>query len=938
MMMRLSRLMTGITRTASVLIFLAIAAFCLLLFIATEGALRRAVAPAAHLQSLRIATKAEDVVVGRVELGQRAGAQSAEIAHLRAVHNPLSGWSVGNVAVHRRMLLLYEDGRPSQFARRFVLQEGSMIRLSGTQVTVEAIAPDHLILNVRGNARERRFRLTHQRGYKPRLEPLGASPLWLDDESCGLGKSIFAQARQELAALDRFSTQERRLITIGGGVDCADRIGTGGATRMLGLMVQGDRYSVAPLSDGGLSARLQHPYGPVRSFAQLLWPLEGVRGLILGRTYYTVRHARGLPLELMPRDNITLFLQPESEAVCTDERKADPRSACALREARAQTERRGDLAMILTPLRAVSLGAWSPGERFWSLIWRAAVALAIGAGVAFAVYSLFGRVARQRIWNWRLHRGEGITTALTLGAALSVLIFYLLLDPLSGEVPRALLTLCLLLSWSLATLALLRVPETSPRYWVFWLAISGLIALGSLSAEQLALGAANTRWLGFDLKHMRSLMASFFVITVLLSFDMEGIRSLLYMAVHGKGLRARMLRMIPVMLLVAAFGLWLLFGREEGLGDFQPMEAGKFLAVLFFAITATRLYQERLFAAALTKRALLVGGVLLFALFYAVMFGIIPGLKGDLSPVLILAVVGCLMMVMVGGILRAHRFAQIRLKNGIGAPPGAPPRRAHWLRRPWMETLAIWAGALILILGSAAALHQIAQIESQLGDARAASFSIPEQRVAMYLKPELHPDLGSQLIQSLRLIGQTPCYDEPLCRAPQDRFGPNPAELMRLPAVQDDFALAFFINRFGTLGAVLLASLQVIVLWMMLDASLRAYRWAGGDYADDAARQTLAFINIGGTLMLAAHWTIAWGNAFGAIPIMGQPMTWLSAANSHILFMALPFLMVTVTLMRLPSAQELRRNEGRVSQAPPPYPMPLLARAALRVKNVLRRA
>ena len=42
------------------------------------------------------------------------------------------------------------------------------------------------------------------------------------------------------------------------------------------------------------------------------------------------------------------------------------------------------------------------------------------------------------------------------------------------------------------------------------------------------------------------------------------------------------------------------------------------------------------------------------------------------------------------------------------------------------------------------------------------------------------------------------------------------------------------------------------------------------------------------------HWTIAWCNTLGLLPVMGQPMTWLSAGNSHLLGFALMSLTIAL--------------------------------------------
>ena len=43
-----------------------------------------------------------------------------------------------------------------------------------------------------------------------------------------------------------------------------------------------------------------------------------------------------------------------------------------------------------------------------------------------------------------------------------------------------------------------------------------------------------------------------------------------------------------------------------------------------------------------------------------------------------------------------------------------------------------------------------------------------------------------------------------------------------------------------------------------------------------------------GAALLAAHFLMSWGTNLGFLPVMGQPMTLLSAAGSHLLLLLLP--------------------------------------------------
>jgi cell division protein FtsW len=111
---------------------------------------------------------------------------------------------------------------------------------------------------------------------------------------------------------------------------------------------------------------------------------------------------------------------------------------------------------------------------------------------------------------------------------------------------------------------------------------------------------------------------------------------------------------------------------------------------------------------------------------------------------------------------------------------------------------------------------------------------------------------------------------------------------MKVPAVQDDFITAFFLNRFGGLAGLCLLGLQLVYLALLFALSRRieaATRQA--DFRDQNAGRVLGFTLFGLAWMHAIHWGIAWGNTLGLLPVMGQPMTWMSAGNSHLLGFAL---------------------------------------------------
>jgi cell division protein FtsW (lipid II flippase) len=131
------------------------------------------------------------------------------------------------------------------------------------------------------------------------------------------------------------------------------------------------------------------------------------------------------------------------------------------------------------------------------------------------------------------------------------------------------------------------------------------------------------------------------------------------------------------------------------------------------------------------------------------------------------------------------------------------------------------------------------------------------------------------------------------------RWGDNNEEAMAIPVVQFDFTAAFLMSRFGVELGFLVVLLQFVVLTMMIDGAWRVFRWRDGDVADRFTRQVLCFITLGSALLLASQWAIAWGNVLGLLPVMGQPMTWISSSGSHIILVAVPITAAIVVTFRV---------------------------------------
>jgi len=159
-----------------------------------------------------------------------------------------------------------------------------------------------------------------------------------------------------------------------------------------------------------------------------------------------------------------------------------------------------------------------------------------------------------------------------------------------------------------------------------------------------------------------------------------------------------------------------------------------------------------------------------------------------------------------------------------------------------------------------------------------------KDRIMVWAQPDLHPHSGSQVLGSMDLVGQGK-WD-----GARDWFGKN-GQSQTLPAVQDDFITAFLINRFGGIAGLLLLATQLSYVLLIFGLGRVVERqMEEGDFREQNAGVVIGFTLYGLAWMSVAHWLISWGNTLGLLPVMGQPMTWMTAGNSHLIAFALVIL------------------------------------------------
>jgi cell division protein FtsW len=216
------------------------------------------------------------------------------------------------------------------------------------------------------------------------------------------------------------------------------------------------------------------------------------------------------------------------------------------------------------------------------------------------------------------------------------------------------------------------------------------------------------------------------------------------------------------------------------------------------------------------------------------------------------------------------------------------------------RALAAALGLLVLLAGGAiAVLHGGAEP----GQAAPAG-DFYADRFQAWLAPAQHPHTGQQLLLGARAIGDGGWWgaDQALGLA---GLGQAAGAAMLVPAVQDDFAPAFFLNRHGLAGALLLWALQAAFIVGLLRTALRGH--AAGAAARDHRHAWLGrfryFALCGGAAFVLGHLLLSWGSNLAILPVMGQPMSFLSAGGSHLLFFLCPLLAFSAA-----SASSLEEN------------------------------
>jgi len=433
-----------------------------------------------------------------------------------------------------------------------------------------------------------------------------------------------------------------------------------------------------------------------------------------------------------------------------------------------------------------------------------------------------------------------VATALLLaGCAMAALIL-----PRSLPAPPASLSLllvaCALLLW-------LSHPE---RRSLTGICACSLFALGLLAQLELGLAASESTWLRFYQKSS-ALLAIAMAAAVL---GQQWLKQRQAHGLHWSQRRIEWLLAGYAALALCALLLQVLFGDETGVFDLQPVELAKLALTALSAHCLALRFNWREQRATLAERGSRWLHLIAPALLFLMLLGLALVQVDDFSP-LILLLVWCTSMALAYALAARH-----------------------------YALLFVVVSVMVLAAASIATLRL-------LGSDELIRWGFYADRFLVWLHPTLHPHTGQQLLAGARAIAEGGWWGS-------DRhlglltLGQSAGEVLRVPAIQDDFAASFFLNRHGLLAGLLLWCLQALFLYGLVRSAWQNYQFAcaARNFHQAWLGRFRYFTLCGGAALVLGHFLLSWGTNLAIFPIMGQPMSFLSAGGSHLLFFLCPLL------------------------------------------------
>jgi cell division protein FtsW len=292
------------------------------------------------------------------------------------------------------------------------------------------------------------------------------------------------------------------------------------------------------------------------------------------------------------------------------------------------------------------------------------------------------------------------------------------------------------------------------------------------------------------------------------------------------------------------------FGDEGGWSGFQPFELAK-LALVLLAAHALTVGAGEGGARKLSRWSLSLGPVLLLL----VASGFALGVLRDFSP---------LVLLLLWALALAWSYLRVHPRSG------------------WR-----WGGRLALLVLVGLLAGGVIWLRQQPDS---FPLDLKPIRIRAWAAPEQYPHAGYQLRRALEAIRAGGWTGAVWNDAANER-------VMAVPLVENDFTPTFFLNRYGGLAALLLVATQTAFVLLLLAIADRALRRTNRNDRRSVALGDFAYFALcGGAAMLGAHFLVSWGTNLGFLPVMGQPMSLLSAAGSHLVLFVLPIVALAVAV------------------------------------------
>ena len=415
-----------------------------------------------------------------------------------------------------------------------------------------------------------------------------------------------------------------------------------------------------------------------------------------------------------------------------------------------------------------------------------------------------------------------------------------------------------LLSWAWSTFWLIKEDKLNGLNKNIWICALILAGFGAFTLTQLSIGSDNIRWLDISKKHLLTLAFFGSLFPVALTFPEKLIGNFFVLDNAGfKFIRILAASLVLLILIVQMFA-----GNEQGLSFFQPSEIAKLLIIIMGATTGMHLTELRFYESdTFLKNPIMVIWSFVNSLVFilAIVLFVFLSVK-DISPIVITFIFLLCWLWKVS-------------------------------KHPDMETMSkieISIRAIIIILCTiiiCIALY-IYISPDNLPD------RIPQKdRIKVWSDPLKHPHSGDQIIKSIIASKEGGCFG-----AVRSWFGLNHAA-MKIPMIQNDFIGAFVLYKFGAVAALFLLGVQLFYLKCIFEkAQILEKDKLKQDFTIRPASSINSLILYGFFWIQSVQWLISWSNVLGLLPVMGQPMTWISQANSHMLFFAMPCLAFSLLL------------------------------------------